>query len=479
MDEIVEKVLWTCRRYRLISERDTVLAAVSGGADSVAMLRILLELRETLGIRVKAAHLDHRFRGEESRDDARFVRDLCDELDVPCFTEEVNVPRFVMAHGYSKQEAARMLRYQYLVKVMKLEYCQRIATGHTADDQAETVLMRLLRGSGPDGLSGIPHRGEGGMVIRPLLDVRREEVEAWLGGRGAAWRTDSSNLTSDYTRNRIRLELMPVLEEYNPSIRDALVRTGAIMTDVAAHLERATDEALPSVIQSTRRGLFALDSAQLAHYDEALQRSLFRRVFASLRPDLAPLASRHVDNLLELLRRDDVGASVELPGGARARLEHGRLVVSEGDGPPTFAEARLDVPGSVEFPEARLRITADVAPHGASAIDASDPGEGVTVFDLDAVELPLSVRPRRPGDRIRPFGMDGTKSLKELMIDEKIPFGLRDALPIVCDAAGDLCWVVGVRRSAAAPVTEATRRVLRVTAEKLDGAEEVRKRPSL
>lgn len=471
MRDIVEKVHWTCRRYRMTSERDTVLAAVSGGADSVAMLLILLELRERLGIRVKAAHLDHRFRGDESRGDAAFVRDLCAELDVPCFTEEVNVPRFVLAHGYSKQEAARMLRYQFLVKTMKLEYCQRIATGHTADDQAETIVMRVLRGSGPDGLSGIPRRGEGGMVIRPLLDIWRSEVESWLTERGVAWRTDSSNLTTDYARNRVRHELMPVLEEYNPSVREALVRMGAIMTDVAAHLERATDEALPGVVLTARRGLFALDSTQLAHYDEALQRSLFRRIFASLRPDMAPLASRHVGNLLELLRRGDVGVSVELPGGASARLEHGRLVVSEGDGPPSFDATRLDVPGTVEFRGARLRVSADVVPADAVKDDLSRLDDDVALFDMDDVPLPLTVRPRRPGDRFRPFGMNGTKSLKELMIDEKIPFGLRDSIPVILDGAGNLCWVVGVRRSARAPVTESTERVLRVRVEKVDETE--------
>jgi len=477
MTDIVERTLWTCRRYRLISDRDTVIAAVSGGADSVAMLLTLLELRERLGIRVKAAHLDHRFRGDESREDAQFVRDLCERLDVPCFTEEVNVPRFVLAHGYSKQEAARMLRYQYLVKVMKLEYGQRIATGHTADDQAETVVMRVLRGAGPDGLAGIPHRGEGGMVIRPLLDVWREELEAWLRERGQSWRTDSSNLTTDYTRNRVRHELIPALETFNPSVRRALVRMGAIMSDVAAHLDRVTDEVLPAVVQAARRGLFALDSALLGHYDEALQRSLFRWVFASLRPDLAPLASRHVDNLLELLRRGDVGAAVELPGGARARLEHGRLVVSEGDGPPSFRETRLEVPGSAEFPEARLRITAEVLSADSQESDPSRLDDGATLYDLDAIELPLSIRPRRQGDRIRPFGMDGTKTLKELLIDEKIPFGLRDSLPLVCEGSGGLCWVVGVRRAATAPVTDRTKRVLRIRAERVDDDERVRTRP--
>ena len=166
----------TIERYRMISPRDAVLVAVSGGPDSVCMLHILLGLREELGFEVKVAHLDHQFRGEESRRDAEFVSEIAERFGVQCFCHEENVPRFLMSNAMSAQDAARILRYQFLVKTSKLEYCQRIATGHNADDQAETVMMRVLRGAGPDGLAGIPPKRES-IIIRPILACWRTQID--------------------------------------------------------------------------------------------------------------------------------------------------------------------------------------------------------------------------------------------------------------------------------------------------------------
>ncbi len=231
----------------------------------------------------------------------------------------------------SAQDAARMLRYQFLVKTSKLEFCQRIATGHNADDQAETVLMRVLRGAGPDGLAGIPPKRDG-TIIRPLIAVWRSEIMAYLEEHGLPYRTDASNLDSKYFRNEIRNEVMPLLEQHNPNLRQSLANVGTIMTDVAAHLARLTDEALPQLVKRARLGQFVLDSAALDGYDDALRRSVFRKLFEALRPDLAPLPFQHVESMMSLVRRDQVGASVELPGGAVARLEHGVMVLE--CGPP-------------------------------------------------------------------------------------------------------------------------------------------------
>ena len=217
-----------------------------------------------------------------------------------------------------------MLRYQFLVKTSKLEYCQRIATGHNADDQAETVLMRVLRGAGPDGLAGIPPKRDG-IIIRPLLGCWRAEIEEYLAEHDLPFRTDESNRDSKYTEKRDP-ERAPARasSSYNPQISRSLVSLAAIMSDVSAHFDRMTDAALPEVLKTARVGQFALDLDRLAGYDEALQRTVFRRVFESLRPDLPLLSSRHVENLLSMMRRGDVGASVELPDRrprpARARL---------------------------------------------------------------------------------------------------------------------------------------------------------------
>jgi len=458
MPGLVDTVRSTIRHYAMLSPRDTVLAAVSGGPDSVCMLHVLAGLAEEFGVQLRVAHLDHRFRGDESRRDAEFVAELAESLGLPFRCEEENVPRFLIDNAMSKQDAARMLRYRFLLTVAKQEYCQKIATGHNADDQAETVLMRILRGAGPSGLAGIPPKRDG-MIIRPLLGVWRSEIEDYLDQHGLSYRTDSSNLESDYTRNRLRNELLPVLREYNPRLDQTLVNIGSIMTGVRDHLDALTDEAIPKVVKSARLGQFALDSATLSGYDEALQRSLFRRILEALRPDLPPPAFRHIESIAELLRRDEVGVAVELPGELKARLEHELLIVSSGEAEPTLQARELQVPGTTVFEGTGLAIEArivqatgeDEALHGLSEDEA--------VFDLDGIVPPLVVRGRRPGDRFRPFGMDGTKTVKQLFIDSKIAASFRDDVPIVCDGDG-IVWLPGLRRSSRAPVDASTQRAL-------------------
>jgi tRNA(Ile)-lysidine synthase len=468
MADLVSTVRETMQRYRMVSPRDTILAAVSGGPDSVCMFHVLLDLREEMGFDVKVAHLDHQFRGEESRRDADFVAELADRFGVECFTHEENVPRFLMSNAMSAQDAARVLRYQFLVKTSKLEYCQRIATGHNADDQAETVIMRVLRGAGPDGLAGIPPKREG-TIIRPILACWRSEIEEYLREHDLPFRTDDSNLESKYLRNEVRNDLLPLLERYNPRIRRSLAGLATMMADVSAHFDRLTDAALPEVLKTARVGQFVLDSEKLAGYDEALRRSIFRRAFEALRPDLPPLASQHVEQLLRMTRRGDVGASVELPSGARARTEHGSLVLSHGEGPPQAEERALEVPGQATFADAGLSLTAELLPRSELGYCPTEANEDLALFDWDEIGSSLTVRSRREGDRFQPFGMEGTQSLKELLINAKVAFSFRASVPLLCDEAGIL-WVVGMRRSARAPVTEDTRTVLAVRARTSEGS---------
>jgi tRNA(Ile)-lysidine synthase len=212
-----------------------------------------------------------------------------------------------------------------------------------------------------------------------------------------------------------------------------------------------------------------LDSAALDGYDDALRRSVFRRLFEALRPDLAPLPFQHVESILSLVRRGQVGASVELPGGAVARLEHGTLVLACGPPTPEVGERTLTAPGSAALGESGLVIEASLVPRGELPAEVRSASEAEAFFDWDAVRSPLTLRPRREGDRFRPFGLEGTKTLKELMIDEKIAFSFRPLVPILCDAEGIL-WVVGLRRAARAPVTAATRTVLALKAQEQEGS---------
>ncbi len=461
MPAVTERIRDAIHRHGMISPRDAVLAAVSGGPDSVFMLHVLAGLQDELGFELKVAHLDHQFRGDESAADAEFVEDLAARLGLPCFTDREDVPRFLLSNAMSKQEAARMIRYRFLVKTSKLEYCQRIAFGHNADDQSETVLMRILRGAGPQGLAGIPPK-RGGVIIRPILNIWRSEIMTYLDERDLDYRTDSSNLGTDYTRNRVRHELLPVLETYNPSIGRSLVNLGAVMTGVADHYDRLTDDALLRVVKSATMGQMALDSGTFAGYDVSLRRSVVRRVVGDLRPDLTALAFRHVESVLTLAARGEVGGAAELPGGVRVRLDHGNIVFSQGDGPPKIPTTELPVPGSAAFPEARLEIRSLVVPREDLGKMEFAPESDTVYFDFDELSQPLTVRPRRGGDRFRPFGMEGTRTLKEFFIDEKIAWSFREAVPLICN---DECilWVVGMRRADAAPVTEKTKRVLTIS----------------
>ncbi len=461
MPNVTERIRNSIRRHRMISVRDAVLAAVSGGPDSVFMLHVLAGLQKEFGFELKVAHLDHQFRGDESAADAEFVEDLAARLGLPCFTDREDVPQFLLSNAMSKQEAARMLRYRFLVKTSKLEYCQRIAFGHHADDQSETVLMRILRGAGPDGLAGIPPKRDG-IIIRPILDIRRSEIMTYLDERDLDYRTDSSNLGTDYTRNRVRHELLPVLETYNPNISRSLVNLGTMMSSVAAHYDHLTDDALLRVVKNTTIGQIALDSGTFGGYDESLRRSIVRRVVADLRPDLTALPFLHVENVLNLALRGEIGTGVELPGRIQVRLDHSGIIFQEGDGLPKLPTAELPVPGSVVFQDARLEILSRITPWEELGATVSSTDHDTAYFDLDQLSLPLTVRARRKGDRFHPFGMEGTKTLKEFFIDEKIAWSFRDEVPLICDDSGIL-WVVGMRRARAAPVTEKTKRVLTIS----------------
>ncbi|MCK4915759.1 MAG: tRNA lysidine(34) synthetase TilS, partial [Candidatus Eisenbacteria sp.] len=269
-------------------------------------------------------------------------------------------------------------------------------------------------------------------------------------------------------RNEIRNDLLPRLERYNPQISRSLANLASTMADVSAHFDRLVDLALPEALKTARVGQFVLDLDKLTGYDEALQRSVFRRVFESLRPDLSPLASRHVENLLRMLRKGDVGASVELPDRARARLEHGCVVFSHGDGPPAGEEKVLEAPGRAEFADAGLTVTTELLPRSELGFCPTEANEDLALFDWNELSPPLKIRSKKVGDRFQPFGMEGTQSLKDLFINSKIAFSFRPSVPLLCDETGIL-WAVGVRRSARAPVTDATGTVLAVRAHTSEG----------
>lgn len=437
---------------------DRVVVGVSGGPDSVALLDVLYRLRGQLGIELVVAHLNHLLRGREAAADAACVARLADRYGLPLVLEECDVREAWRRRGGSLQAVAREVRYRFYERAAEETGAVRVALGHQADDQAETILFNFLRGTGIAGLAGIPPVRE--RYVRPLLAERRRTIEEYCRERGLAPREDASNVKPVYTRNRLRLELIPYLErEYNPNLVPTLLRMAEVLREEEALLEAEAGRVLAGVMRAEGEGAVVLERRPLLELPPALQRRVIRGAWDVL-PDGAELPFEHVQRILNLARRPRGGGRVDLPGGARAEREGDRLVLRRGGGerPAPFSYP-LAVPGETAVPEAGKVITATVAGAADGLPDPRRLAPRGTVLDLDRLAPPLTVRSRRPGDIFRPSG-GGTVKLKKFLIDAKVPRSMRDAVPLVVDAEGRIAWVAGLRTAEFCRLTPRTRRAL-------------------
>ncbi|ACA58654.1 tRNA lysidine(34) synthetase TilS [Candidatus Desulforudis audaxviator] len=460
--DLQDRVQQYILRHRMLEPGMGVLVGVSGGPDSVALLDVLYGLRAVLGISITVAHLNHRLRGAEAEADARYVRKLAEKFGLPCIVEECDVPTFRKAERLSIQTAARELRYEFFARAARETGARRVALGHHADDQAETILHHFLRGTGPAGLAGIaPVRG---LFIRPLLGIRRREIEAYCRARGLDPRLDPSNLDPVYTRNRLRAELLPLLEtEYNPNLVTALLRLGEICRAENDYMEEQTETIFRRSAAPTD-GCVRLDADRVAALPPAIGRRMIRRAWSELAGDPGALDFDHVERVLELARAAAGGKRLDLPRGIRVERQFAALVFSLGPDPAEYGAWHyvLVVPGRTELPEVGLLITTDIRPaEQAWRPETLQPGQAAV--DLDTLTLPLVVRNRRPGDVFWPQGAGGRMKLKEFLINNKVLRPERDRIPLVFDGEGRLVWVAGYRIAEFCKLTPGTRSVLLLT----------------
>jgi tRNA(Ile)-lysidine synthase len=449
---LAARVLATIRRHGLLHGGETVLVAVSGGADSVALADLLHELIPVLRLSLHVAHVHHGLR-PEAEADADSVGRLCERLAVPYHLERVAVRREPPWEGLEAE--ARRARYAALLARARAVGAHRVATGHTADDQAETVLMRLLQGAGPRGLAGIaPARGP---LIRPLLETRRLEIERHLRQRGLDWVEDPSNRDPRFLRNRIRHEILPFLGEvWGPEMVDSLCRSAAMARRWVVDLEQRARVELDRLAGRGPLGfVFPLADLRALPDELAFQvlllaaselgetRPLRGAAQRSLRRFLKPAAGRRSVRLGSL--------AIEL-SGRRLRVGPARLAA--------LCTRQWRVPGIVELGEVGLRLEARCFERPA---DYVPPRERERVaFDAERLPATLLVRPRRAGDRFLPFGGAGERRLKSFLIDAAVPRWERPRLPLL-EARGEIVWIAGLRRGQAAPITPATRCILEVT----------------
>jgi tRNA(Ile)-lysidine synthase len=514
-----QKVLGTIRNHHLIGQGEAVVVGVSGGPDSVCLLHVLRAISDVLDIRVHAIHINHMLRAEEADTDEAYVKELCRELDVPLSIERVNIAEMAEKAGISLEEAGREARYREFAAYAAEVGASGIAVAHNRNDQAETVMMHIIRGSGTAGLAGMEFRR--GAVIRPLLDISRKEIEQYCRAAGLHPRIDSSNLKSDFTRNRVRLELFPYINErFGTDIVESLCRLSGHAADDSSYLEQCAAELYLSCIDpkgdaagdagsvhpagsSTTGGTdgggmrgdpsgtgicagstgatqnigcdampeetgkrVGLSLKKLKDLPPAMLVRVLKRAVCEVMGNASGIGSVHYETLAGLISNGRTGRKAELPKGMRAAVSYGRLELFAGKRlaakPADSFDISLAVPGTTFVPELQASVSAFL-----ETVENVDNGRDlgynalVQFFDYDRLRMGINIRNRQDGDVFKPFRSNGTKKLKEFFIDRKIPREQRDAIPLVC-AGSEVVWVIGYKISDKFKVTENTKSVLKM-----------------
>lgn len=443
-------------RHHLLTSGDKVIVACSGGPDSLALLHILLRLQKDYQLELKVAHVNHMFR-PAATEEANYVQTIAAQWGLACEIAQIDVPRYIKETGLSAQEAARFVRYGFLQQTADNWEGAKIATGHHRDDQAETVLLHLLRGGGGSGLGGM--RPRNGQVIRPLLPVSRVAIEEYCRKEGLEPVQDESNLQTKYLRNRVRLSLVPQLEsEYNPALRDSLWRTSQIIGDEHDLITALAEREWRSLAREDD-GDILLNIDSLSNLPVALQREIFRLAIEKKQGHIRGIQFIHVETLIESACTGQPGAITELPGGIDVVKGYEMLVFTWRDKSRNQADGKivpviLPLPGKAQW--GSMVIVAEQIDHVGKLTSFQ------AAFDMDELEQPLHIRQRRAGEKFQPLGLRGSKKLKDFFIDAKVPRHKRDMVPLVCDNKGIL-WVAGYRQAERGKITAATRRITQLT----------------
>jgi len=494
--DVVSTVRHTIDRYGLLPAEETVIVGVSGGPDSLCLLHVLNRLRGEYCIELHVAHLNHKIRGREADADAAFVARLAEEWGLPCTVEASDVPALARKKKLSLEEAARRARYAFLAEVAKQVGAKRIAVGHNADDQTESVLMHWLRGAGLAGLRGMlpaislsdyrllegedgrQYNGQGEFngqkpypftLIRPLLEVTRAEIKAYCAEHNLQPRFDRSNLDTTYYRNRLRHELIPYLEDYNPGIREVVRRSARVIADDYAYLRAELDRFWPQVVISESDTVIKFDLAAWQSLPTSFQRSTLRQAIHRLRHSLRNINWIHVEDARVALLEKPAGTQVTLPQGLMLTMSYQTFTVAdEGyvelptDLPLLAVDSLpLAIPGTTQLPESPWRVEARLLSRSELPPGWEDNQDHWQAFlDHDVAGSELILRRRQPGDRFQPLGLGGGQTtLREFMINVKIPAQWRLMVPIVVSLQ-HIVWLAGWRVDERARVTASTGRVL-------------------
>lgn len=450
----------TIEKYSMFSQGDRVVVALSGGPDSVALLHILNSLKEVYGIKLRAAHLEHGLRGEESLEDMKFVESICEGLSIPITTKSEKIGEIAAEEGLSVEAVARKIRYAFLYDVLDETGFNKLATGHNANDQAETVLINLLRGSGLAGLSGMKPAMDG-RVMRPLIEARRSEIMAYLEQKSIPFRTDSSNADMRFERNKVRNVLLPMIEkEFNPGIVDSLTRTASVFSMVYEYFKDEVEKSMGAAVKE-EEGRVTVNLEIFRLHSDLVKLFTFHRILRSLEDDEQVVSYDTLSALLNVAEKSQSGSRIDIGSGIVALKEFDRVVIGRDVALYEPYEVQLNMPGETRIENAGYVYTVEVLKEKPETSDIYRSGQSA-YFDFNELALPLVARNWREGDRFVPFGLKGSKKVHDVFVDEKVPVSGRTMIPLVCDADG-VIWVTGVRRADRARITDETSTIVKIT----------------
>lgn len=451
---MLKQIQKSINEHELLREGDRVLVALSGGPDSVALLEVLASLKKKLSLELSAIYVNHQIRPRAAVKEEKFCRRLCEKLNVEFMSFTHDVPGKARGEGLTVEEAGRNVRYDLFEKLAREHGYTKIALGHHRDDRVETVLFRLLRGTGPAGLAGMPVKR--GKIIRPLYDVSKEDILAYLKERGLKYCHDQSNRQSDYSRNFIRLKLLPAIrDKLNSGVDKALINLSEIAADEERFLESRVKEAFIKAVGRTPGGKIRLDLKRFSGYAIWLQRRLLRRCLTSFSLDETGPDRAVVERVLELCKAGR--KSVSLPGRLQAAASDTELILYRRQSSKFLAEL---VPGQkcrLEWPRVELSASVTNSVEPVKTVKLSS----TVAVDFKKVVWPLTVRNIRPGDRFLPLGMKGSKKVGNYLTDRKVPTALRDEVLVVTDRKG-IIWLVGYEIAHRVKIDSQTRKVLKI-----------------
>lgn len=484
-DDIQIKVQKTIDKFNMIQHGDSIVVGVSGGPDSMCLLHILLSMKNDFNLKLYAVHINHLLRGEEAERDETYTQNWCMSHDIPIFVRKIDVLKLSKQYGISVEETGRRVRYEQFNEILQLTGANKIAVAHNMNDNAETVLMRLIRGTGIEGLTGIePVRGN---IIRPIIELQREEIEQYCSVNNIDAVIDSSNVDVDFTRNKIRnLLIKQIREEINIGVIPVIARTAKLLREDAELLAELALEAYTKCVvkgDTQAKGLFfrksealseaaelSLDLSMLNALSIPIKKRVIRHAIEKVRGNLIHIESKHIDDIVELIQKGKTGAIVFLPDNLRVTRSYGILHFSKcakKNRKTGSFEMQLNIPGKTFVSEFGIEVVARLKAATGQCIEK---GKDVGLenkylhtiyFDYDKIKRPLLLRNRRQGDVFNPSGMCGTKTLKKFFIDEKIPRNERDSILLIA-TGNEVACIIGGRISEKFKCSEHTKNRLTI-----------------